>query len=114
YDTTEAALHAVFPEASLGGPAVARADGPFLTQFLEHCTSGTNAVTGETGTRLDMVSFHAKGGVTLTDGRAQMDLGNQLRLHRTGFEAVLAAGMFAKTPIVISEADPDGCAACPV
>lgn len=114
YDTTEAALHAVFPEASLGGPAVARADGPFLTQFLEHCTSGTNAVTGETGTRLDMVSFHAKGGVTLTDGRAQMDLGNQLRLHRTGFEAVLASGMFAKTPIVISEADPDGCAACPV
>ena len=114
YDYTEAALHAVFPDASLGGPAVAKANGSFLPQFLEHCATGTNAVTGHTGTRLDMVSFHAKGGVRLTDGHAQMDLGNQLSLHRAGFDAVAASAMFAKTPIVISEADPDGCAACPV
>jgi xylan 1,4-beta-xylosidase len=113
YDHTEAALHAVFPGASLGGPAVARPEGSFLTQFLEHCASGTNAVSGQTGTRLDMVSFHAKGGVTLVDRQVQMDLGNQLRLHRAGFEAVAASVQFARTPIVISEADPDGCAACP-
>lgn len=112
YDHTEAALHGVFPEASLGGPAVARADGPFLSQFLEHCATGTNAVTGQTGTRLDMVNFHAKGGVTVVDGHVRMDLGNQLRLHRSGFDAV-AGSAFASTPIVISEADPDGCAACP-
>jgi xylan 1,4-beta-xylosidase len=43
-----------------------------------------------------------------------MDLGNQLRLHRAGFEAVAASAAFSRTPIVISEADPDGCAACPV
>jgi xylan 1,4-beta-xylosidase len=113
YDHTEAALHAVFPEASLGGPAVARADGAFLVDFLEHCATGTNAVTGGTGTRLDMVSFHAKGGVTIADEHVQMDLGNQLRQHRSGFEAVRRSGTFARTPIVISEADPDGCAACP-
>jgi xylan 1,4-beta-xylosidase len=113
YDHTESALHAVFPDASLGGPAVARPEGSFLTQFLEHCASGTNAVSGQTGTRLDMVSFHAKGGVTLTDRQVQMDLGNQLRLHRAGFDAVAASAQFARTPIVISEADPDGCAACP-
>ncbi len=113
YDYTEAALHAVLPNASLGGPAVARPEGSFLSQFLEHCATGTNAVTGQTGTRLDMVSFHAKGGVTLTDGQVQMDLGNQLRLHRAGFDAV-ARSAFARAPIVISEADPDGCAACPV
>lgn len=113
YDYTEAALHAVFPGASLGGPAVARPEGSFLTQFLEHCASGANAVSGQMGTRLDMVSFHAKGGVTLTDRQVQMNLGNQLRLHRAGFEAVAASAQFARTPIVISEADPDGCAACP-
>jgi xylan 1,4-beta-xylosidase len=113
YDHTEAALHAVLPDASLGAPAVASVERGFLSQFLEHCATGTNAVTGQIGTRLDMVSFHAKGGVTIADGHVQMDLGNQLRQHRTGLEAV-ARSAFARTPIVISEADPDGCAACPV
>src|SRR5690606_12011914 len=95
YDTTEAALHAVFPNASLGGPAVANPDSGFLTQFLEHCTTGTNAVTGQTGTRLDMVSFHAKGGVSLDNGHVQLNLGNQLRLHRSGFNTVAASVAFA-------------------
>jgi xylan 1,4-beta-xylosidase len=113
YDHTEAALHAVFPGASLGGPAVASPELGFLAQFLEHCATGTNAVSGQTGTRLDMVSFHAKGGVIVSDGHVQMDLGNQLRLHRAGFDAV-AKSAFARSPVVISEADPDGCAACPV
>jgi xylan 1,4-beta-xylosidase len=112
YDYTEAALHSVFPEASLGGPAIARPGRPFLDQFLEHCATGTNAVSGETGTRLDMVSFHAKGGVGRVDEHVQMDLGNQLRLHRAGFESVARSAAFAQTPIVISEADPEGCAAC--
>jgi xylan 1,4-beta-xylosidase len=97
----------------LGGPAVIAPGGPFLTQFLEHCATGTNAVTGEIGTRLDFVSFHAKGGVTADGDRVEMDLGNQLRLHRDGFEAVTAFPQFSQTPIYITEADPDGCAACP-
>jgi len=112
YDYTEAALHTVLPNARLGGPAVASADGAFLADFLEHCASGTNGVSGQVGTRLDLVTFHAKGGVGLADGHVQMDLGRQLRLHRAGFEAV-AKSAFAAAPIVISEADPDGCAACP-
>jgi xylan 1,4-beta-xylosidase len=114
YDYTESALHDVLPNALLGGPAVAGAGGGFLRQFLQHCASGSNAVTGNTGTRLDLVSFHAKGGVELRDGHVQMNLGNQLRLHRLGFSAVAAFPQFAHTPIYITEADPDGCAACPV
>ncbi len=114
YDYTEAALHAVLPNASLGGPAVANPEGSFLGQFLEHCATGTNAVSGQTGTRLDMLSFHAKGGVIVEGGHVRMDLGQQLRLHRSGFDTVAASAVFARTPIVISEADPDGCAACPV
>jgi xylan 1,4-beta-xylosidase len=113
YDHTEAALHSVLPAATLGGPAVVDPRTDFLPRFLEHCATGSNAVTGATGTRLDLVSFHAKGGVSVVDGHVRMNLGNQLRLHRAGFDAV-AASAFPDAPIVISEADPDGCAACPV
>jgi xylan 1,4-beta-xylosidase len=113
YDYTESALHEVLPNASLGGPAVAGAGGLFLKQFLEHCVAGTNAVTGKVGTRLDLVTFHAKGGVAALADRIQMDLGNQLRLHRAGFNAVAKYPELEQTPIYITEADPDGCAACP-
>jgi xylan 1,4-beta-xylosidase len=113
YDYTESAVHEVIPNAALGGPAVVDPRGSFLTQFLQHCATGTNAVTGNTGTRLDLVTFHAKGGVAVTEGHVEMDLGNQLRLHRAGFDAVAALPQFKQTPIYISEADPDGCAACP-
>jgi xylan 1,4-beta-xylosidase len=113
YDYTEAALHEVLPKAVLGGPAVAGAGSVFFREFLRHCASGTNAVTGQSGTRLDLISFHAKGGVAISDGHVQMDLGNQLRLHRTGFGAVQDFPQFEQTPIYITEADPDGCAACP-
>ena len=113
YDYTESALHTVLPNASLGGPAVSVPGGSFLTQFLQHCATGTNAVTGGAGTRLDLVTFHAKGGTAIVGDHVEMDLGNQIRLHRAGFEAV-AASQFAETPIYVTEADPDGCAACPV
>lgn len=113
YDTTEAALHAVLPDARLGGPAVANPENDFLARFLEHCASGTHAVHGGTGSRLDLVSFHAKGGVNFLDGQLQLDLGNQLRLHRLGFETI-ARSAFRTTDVVLSEADPDGCAACPL
>ena len=113
YDHTEAALHSALPDAPLGGPAVANPEGDFLTQFLQHCATGTNAVTGAAGTRLDLVTFHAKGGTAWVDDHVEMDLGNQLRLHQSGFAAVAAFPQFRRTPIYITEADPDGCAACP-
>src|SRR5262249_42878156 len=99
YDYTESALHDVIPGAALGGPAVVSGGTAFLTQFLQHCATGTNAVTGATGTRLDLVTFHAKGGVTVSGDHVEMDLGNQLRLHRSGFAAVAAFAQFAQTPI---------------
>jgi xylan 1,4-beta-xylosidase len=113
YDYTESALHAVSPMAPLGGPSVA-SPGAFLTQFLQHCATGTNAVSGQSGARLDSISFHAKGGAAIASGHVEMDLGNQLALHRNGFNQIAAVAQFKQTPIVVSEADPDGCAACPV
>ena len=112
FDYTESSLHQVMPTAPLGGPATA-GTGAFFTQFLQHCATGTDAVTGKQGVRLDMVSFHAKGGVTVTGGHVEMNLGHQLQLHSDGFKAVAAFPQYKHTPIVISEADPDGCAACP-
>jgi xylan 1,4-beta-xylosidase len=113
YDTTEAALHQVLTDAMLGGPAAVSGGSALLTEFLNHCATGTNAVSGATGTRLDLVTFHAKGGVDVVGDHVEMDLGNQLRLHRAGFNAVAAIPQFKQTPIYITEADPDGCAACP-
>ena len=113
FDYTEQALHAVMPEAIMGGPHTAGPDNEFFRSFLKHCDSGTNNVTGETGTRLDYIGFHAKGGTRLVDGHVQMNLGNQLRLHRSGFAKVAQFPKYKNTPIIIGEADPDGCAACP-
>lgn len=113
YDYTEAALHEVIPNAALGGPAVASPAGTFFRQFLDHCASGTNALTGDSSTRLDHVTFHAKGGVVVDAAHVQMNLGAQLRLHRAGFKTVASFPPFKRTPIYITEADPDGCAACP-
>ena len=93
---------------------MAGAGGSFLPQFLKHCATGINAVTGNVGTRLDLVSFHAKGGVAIVGDHVEMDLRTQLRLHRAGFNAVAAVPQFSQTPIYVTEADPDGCAACPV
>jgi xylan 1,4-beta-xylosidase len=116
YDYTEAALHQTLPDAPLGGPAVASVESAFFREFLQHCTGAgpvpQNAVSGAASTRLDLISFHAKGGVALTDGHVRMNLGNQLRLHQIGFGTVADFPDLKTKPIVISEADPDGCAAC--
>ncbi len=114
FDYTEAALHSVMPNAQLSGPEMA---SPYsIAPFLSHCATGKNAVTGATGTRLDQVSFHAKGGTAIVNGHVEMSLRNQLILHKTGFTSVdtVNGGEFKSKPIVVGEADPDGCAACPI
>lgn len=112
FDHTEKALHEVLPRATFGGPHTA-GSGRFLRNFLEHCANGTNHVSGGQGTRLDYIGFHAKGGVSLHEGHVRMDLGNQLRLHSRGFGVVADFPKYRNTPIIIGEADPDGCAGCP-
>ena len=39
--------------------------------FLEHCLRGTNYATGQVGTPLDFVAFHAKGAPTTTNGHVR-------------------------------------------
>jgi xylan 1,4-beta-xylosidase len=116
YDYTADAVKRALPSAKVGGPHVT---GPansnaakFLTDFLEHCESGTNAATGSTGAPLDFVAFHAKGAPRFIDGVVRMNMGTQLRQIDRGFAIVAANKKYRNIPVIIGECDPEGCAAC--
>jgi xylan 1,4-beta-xylosidase len=116
YDHTAAALKRALPKARLGGPHTTspgdKGAEKFLRGFLEHCLRGKNAVTGKTGTPLDFVAFHAKGGTAFVKGHVRMNLGNHLRHVDRGFAVVASYPQLKGKPVVIGESDPDGCAAC--
>lgn len=116
YDYTAQAVKQALPAAPVGGPATTGPDGKggaqFLRAFLTHVVSGKNAATGQTGAPLDFISFHAKGITRMADGHAQMDLRHNLEDIAHGFAIVAGYPTLRKLPIVISESDPEGCAAC--
>ncbi len=116
FDHTAAGLKRALPGARLGGPHVTgpgdRGAEAFLRQFLEHCLRGTNAATGKTGTPLDFVAFHAKGGTSVREGHVRMNLGNQLRHIDRGCAVVASYPELKDKPVIVGESDPDGCAAC--
>ncbi|KAG8163908.1 hypothetical protein KVR01_005826 [Diaporthe batatas] len=120
HDRAIAAVLRAIPTARVGGCEVAGgAAGSYLGDFLSHCASGTNYATGETGTPLDFISFHAKGAplwINSTDspggGYMQMNISTQLRQIDEAFGVVSSFPQYISTPIVMGEFDPDGCAAC--
>ncbi|QDA59443.1 GH39 family glycosyl hydrolase [Hymenobacter jejuensis] len=116
YDYSMGAVRRALPTAKVGGPHIT---GPgnakaaaFLKAFMEHCRSGKNYVTGQTGSPLDFIAFHAKGAPRVVNGAVQMNLGTQLRQISTGFQIVASYPEFSRLPIIIGESDPEGCAAC--
>ena len=116
YDHAVHAVRRALPGARVGGPETTGPRGQraaeFLRGFLEHCVRGTNHATGETGSPLDFIAFHAKGAPRFVDGHVQMGLSAQLSDVDRGFEIVASFPEFRNTPIIIGECDPDGCAAC--
>jgi xylan 1,4-beta-xylosidase len=108
YDAAVAGVRRALPNALVGGPASTGPSGAhaaeFLRQFLEHCE--------RTGAPLDFITFHAKGRPEMVDGNVRMGLSHELRDAAKGFEIVASFAKFRKLPIVLSEADPEGCAAC--
>ncbi len=100
------------PTARVGGPDTAGHGGAFMREFLEHCLRGTNHASGRVGTRLDFVSFHAKGSPVFTNGHVRMGIAQQLRTIDEGFRLVGSYPELKRTPIIIGESDPEGCAAC--
>jgi xylan 1,4-beta-xylosidase len=116
YDYTAEAVKRVAPRARVGGPAVTGPSGPkaaaFLKQFLEHCARGANAATGGRGAPLDFVTYHAKGRPAFVDGHVRMGLARELEDVRAGAAIVAGFPEFRRPPVILSEADPEGCAAC--
>lgn len=116
YDYTAEALKRALPEMRVGGPATTgpgdQKAGEFLKGFLEHCVNGRNYATGKAGAPLDFISFHAKGRTSIVDGHAELNIGNNLRDIDRGFEVIKAFPSLRGLPVVISESDPEGCAAC--
>src|SRR5262245_28921668 len=112
HDYAIAAVRRALPTARVGGADTAGSGGRFTRDFLEHCLRGKNYATGQTGTPLDFVSFHAKGPPTYIDGHVRMGIANQLRTIDDGFRIVASFPELKDKPIVIGESDPEGCAAC--
>ncbi len=61
YDACSEGLKEADPGLRFGGPGTCRGLSSTLKTLLAHCDRGTNAVTGEVGTRIDFISFHEKG-----------------------------------------------------
>ncbi len=114
YDFTVEGVRRALPTARIGGPEVTGGAQGRLRAFLQHTSSGTNYATGKTGTPLDLITFHATGRPTFVDGRVRMGVANQLQDIDRHFAVIQEFPMYAKTPIVIGESDPEGCAACGV
>jgi xylan 1,4-beta-xylosidase len=115
YDYSVAAIRKELPEAKVGGPA---STGPasekaiaFLDGFLRHCENDKSSADGK-AIPLDFISFHPKGSPKVVDGQVQMGLNAELRAAENGFRTVAAHPRFKDLPIILSEADPEGCAAC--
>ena len=108
YDAAVKAVKRAAPGARVGGPATT---GPasakaaaFLRQFLEHCE--------KTGVPLDFISFHAKGRPSVVDGHVRMGIAKNAEDVNAGYRIVASFPKFRNLPIVLSESDPEGCAAC--
>jgi xylan 1,4-beta-xylosidase len=116
YDYTADAVKRALATARVGGPGTT---GPgsakaaqYLKQFLEHCARGVNAATGKRGAPLDFISYHAKGQPRVVEGHARMGLDKEMTDVERGLEIINAFPEFRALPIVLTEADPEGCAAC--
>ncbi len=101
------------PEARVGGPHTAGGPGgTFLQEFLEHCARGKNYATGEIGTPVDFIAFHAKGAPEVVAGHVRMGMASQLKDIDDAFAVIASFPEYRRTPVIIGECDPEGCAAC--
>jgi xylan 1,4-beta-xylosidase len=115
YDYAVAGVRAALSDAKVGGPATT---GPgnakaseFLESFLEHCLHDKSAADGKP-IPLDFISFHPKGRPIFVDGHVRMGVSNELKAAQAGFKIVAKYPQYRQLPIILSEADPEGCAAC--
>lgn len=116
YDYSVEAVKRACPDCIVGGPHTTGPGGEsgnkFLYAFLKHCLYGTNYATGEKGSPLEYVAFHAKGQPEIVDGHIRMNMGAQLNDLVQGFTAINSFPELKGIPVILGECDPEGCAAC--
>jgi xylan 1,4-beta-xylosidase len=113
YDYAIDGARRALPTARVGGPETAGgAGGNFLRAFLQHCAHGTNYVSGKIGSPLDFIAFHAKGSTVYLNDHVRMGMSSALRNMNDAFAVVASFPEYKKTPLIIGECDPEGCAAC--
>jgi xylan 1,4-beta-xylosidase len=116
YDFSVEAVLRALPEARVGGPDSTGPASPkaaeFLRSFLDHCAHQLNYVSGKVGSRLDFISFHPKGSPKWLGDHVQMGIARQLSAIEQGFQIVASFPEWRRTPIILGESDPEGCAAC--
>lgn len=115
YDYAVAGVRDALPGAMVGGPASTSPGSPkaqiFLNNFLKHVDSGKSAATGK-AVPMDFISFHAKGHPQVIDGHVRMGFDKEMNDADKGFATIAKYPKFIHLPIILSEADPEGCAAC--
>jgi len=115
YDFAVAGVRAALPGAHVGGPASTSPGNPkaytFLQNFLDHVDSGKSAADSKP-IPIDFISFHAKGFPTIKEGKVTMGINREMHDADQGFNLISKYPKFKNLPIIISEADPEGCAAC--
>jgi xylan 1,4-beta-xylosidase len=115
YDYAVAGVKSVLPSARVGGPASTSPSNPhaleFLRGFLDHVKSRKSLADGKP-IPLDFISFHAKGQPRIVNGNVTMGLAHELSDVDHGFALIASYPEFNKLPVILSEADPEGCAAC--
>ena len=108
YDYTARAVKKALPTAKIGGPGTTGAAAPkaaqYLRQFLEHCAKNN--------VPLDLITYHAKGQPRVVDGHVQMGLRKNIADVQQGLEVIKDFPQYKSLPIVLTESDPEGCAAC--
>jgi xylan 1,4-beta-xylosidase len=109
YDSSVAGVRAALPGARVGGPATTGPGGggksyAMLRGFLNHVR--------DTKQPLDFISFHAKGSPKIVNGEVTMGINHELRDVDEGFKLIASFPEFRHLPVILSEADPEGCAAC--
>jgi xylan 1,4-beta-xylosidase len=116
YDYSVAAVRRALPSARVGGPATTGPGSPraadFLRDFLQHCASGDDYASGKKDVPLDFITFHAKGRASVVNGHVELNIGKNLRDIDQGFSIIEKFQALRHLPVILSESDPEGCAAC--
>ena len=116
YDYASWAVKKACPGAKVGGPHTTsprdKNAASWLESFIGHCINGKNFKTGQKGSPLDYIGFHAKGSPKIVDGHVQMNINLQLQDISRGFEIISSFPEIRNLPVIIGESDPEGCAAC--